>query len=185
MLARAIREGVAHDGRFLNPAVMPYDFYRAMSDEDVASVIVYLRSIPPVRNNLPLPKTLDNLMTRPMPFLATALSHSPTIPRGRDEALTWSRSPAANGATRFECQSTLASWPGICRPARVQETNCGAFWDARTNRNVGLFPSPALQARRRYGVSIRHDRTDGSGRFAYCFRLSLWRAQPRLDFSRP
>jgi hypothetical protein len=63
MLARAIREGVAHDGRFLNPTVMPYDFYRAMSDEDVASVIVYLRSIPPVRNNLPLPKTLDNLMT--------------------------------------------------------------------------------------------------------------------------
>ena len=40
MLARAIREGVAHDGHFLNPAVMPYEFYRAMSDEDLASVIV-------------------------------------------------------------------------------------------------------------------------------------------------
>jgi mono/diheme cytochrome c family protein len=63
MLARAIREGVAHDGRFLNPAVMPYEFYRALSDEDVASVIVYLRSIPPVRNNLPPPKSLDNLVT--------------------------------------------------------------------------------------------------------------------------
>ena len=63
MLARAIREGVAHDGHFLNPAVMPYEFYRAMSDEDLASVIVYLRSIPPVRNHLPPPNTPDNLGT--------------------------------------------------------------------------------------------------------------------------
>ena len=63
MLARAIREGVAHDGRFLNPAVMPYEFYRAMSDEDLASIIVYLRSIPPIRNHLPPSKTPDNLVT--------------------------------------------------------------------------------------------------------------------------
>jgi mono/diheme cytochrome c family protein len=63
MLARAIREGVAHDGHFLNPAVMPYEFYHAMSDEDLASVIVYLRSIPPVRNNIPPSKAPDNLVT--------------------------------------------------------------------------------------------------------------------------
>jgi hypothetical protein len=63
MLARAIREGVGHDGRFLNPAVMPYEFYRAMSDEDLSSVIVYLRSIPPIRNHFPPPKTPDNLVT--------------------------------------------------------------------------------------------------------------------------
>jgi mono/diheme cytochrome c family protein len=61
MFARAIREGVAHDGHFLDPAVMPYEFYRAMSDEDLASIIVYVRSIPPVRNALPPPKTPENL----------------------------------------------------------------------------------------------------------------------------
>ncbi len=53
-LARAIREGIGHDGRTLFP-MMPYEHYRRMSDEDLASVIVYLRSLPPVRN--PLPKT--------------------------------------------------------------------------------------------------------------------------------
>ena len=53
-LARAIREGIGHDGRTLFP-FMPYGRYRYMPDEDVASVIVYLRSLPPVRN--PLPKT--------------------------------------------------------------------------------------------------------------------------------
>jgi mono/diheme cytochrome c family protein len=53
-LARAIREGVGHDGRALFP-MMPYEKFRHMSDEDLASVIVFLRSLPPVRN--PLPKT--------------------------------------------------------------------------------------------------------------------------------
>lgn len=52
MLARAIREGIGHDGRALFP-VMPYKSFRELSDEDLASLIVYLRSIPPVRNALP------------------------------------------------------------------------------------------------------------------------------------
>src|SRR5215470_18350520 len=54
-LARAIREGIGHDGRALFPQ-MPYLHYRDMSDEDLASVIVYLRSVPPVRNQLPITK---------------------------------------------------------------------------------------------------------------------------------
>jgi mono/diheme cytochrome c family protein len=53
MLARAIREGVAHDGHLLNQSIMPYEFYHSMSDEDLASIIVYLRSLPPIRNTLP------------------------------------------------------------------------------------------------------------------------------------
>ncbi len=51
-LARAIREGVGHDGRALFN-MMPYEHYRTMSDEDLASVIVYLRALPPVRNVVP------------------------------------------------------------------------------------------------------------------------------------
>jgi mono/diheme cytochrome c family protein len=51
-LARAIREGVGHDGRALFP-MMPYTRYRNMSDEDLASIVVYLRSLPPVHNQLP------------------------------------------------------------------------------------------------------------------------------------
>lgn len=51
-LARSIREGIGHDGRALFP-IMPYIHYRNMSDEDLASVVVYLRSLPAVRNPLP------------------------------------------------------------------------------------------------------------------------------------
>jgi mono/diheme cytochrome c family protein len=51
-LARAIREGIAHDGRALFP-MMPYENFRHFSDEDLASIIVYIRSLPPARNALP------------------------------------------------------------------------------------------------------------------------------------
>ncbi len=49
--ARAIREGISHDGRALFP-MMPYESFRTMSDEDLASVVVYLRSLPAVHSQL-------------------------------------------------------------------------------------------------------------------------------------
>jgi mono/diheme cytochrome c family protein len=49
---RAIRHGIGHDGRILT-GDMPYAFFRSMTDEDVSSVIVYLRSLPPVHHVLP------------------------------------------------------------------------------------------------------------------------------------
>jgi Cytochrome c len=51
-LARAIREGVGHDGRALFP-FMPYQDFSHLSDEDLASVVVFLRSLAPVRHQLP------------------------------------------------------------------------------------------------------------------------------------
>jgi mono/diheme cytochrome c family protein len=51
-LARAIREGIGNDGRALFP-FMPYENFRSLSDEDLASVIVYVRSIAPVRRAVP------------------------------------------------------------------------------------------------------------------------------------
>jgi mono/diheme cytochrome c family protein len=51
-LARAIREGIGHDGRALFP-IMPYENFRQLPDEDLASVVVYLRSLPAARHSLP------------------------------------------------------------------------------------------------------------------------------------
>ena len=76
MLARAIREGVGHDGRLLDPTHMPYEFYRAMSDEDLASIIVYLRSIPAIRNPLPVAKRSDHIVA---PF-ATPITAPVPVP---------------------------------------------------------------------------------------------------------
>jgi hypothetical protein len=48
MLARAIREGIGHDDRALFPG-MWYESFAMLSYEDLAAVIVYLRSIPAAR----------------------------------------------------------------------------------------------------------------------------------------
>jgi hypothetical protein len=53
--ARAIREGIGHDGRALFP-MMPYEHFRSMSDEDVAAVIVYLKTIQPIKHREPSTK---------------------------------------------------------------------------------------------------------------------------------
>lgn len=73
MLARAIREGIGHDGRALHPQ-MWYETFRSLPDEDLASVVVYLRSIPPVRNALPKrllsAKREQEILNNPRPLLA-------------------------------------------------------------------------------------------------------------------
>lgn len=50
-IARAIREGVDKDGVEL--VIMPAYNYTALSDEDVAAVIAYLRNMEAVRNEIP------------------------------------------------------------------------------------------------------------------------------------
>src|SRR5215831_5410490 len=70
-IARAVREGIGGDGRALFP-IMPYRNFRNLSDEDLASVIVYMRSIPAIKNAVP--KTLINfpinrlIMSAPEPI---------------------------------------------------------------------------------------------------------------------
>jgi len=72
-LARAIREGVGHDGRALG-LPMPWESFRSLSDEDLASIIGYVRSLPPVRNPLPARELsaarLEELAEDPAPLTA-------------------------------------------------------------------------------------------------------------------
>jgi hypothetical protein len=56
-IVRAIREGVDRNGEALFP-MMPYEHYRLLSDEDVKSIVAYLRKLKPIRNEVP-PKKLD------------------------------------------------------------------------------------------------------------------------------
>ena len=48
---RAIRHGVGHDGRGL--ALMPSGVFYYLSDEDLGALIAYLKSLPPVDNEMP------------------------------------------------------------------------------------------------------------------------------------
>ncbi|MBI5279230.1 MAG: cytochrome c [Burkholderiales bacterium] len=60
-LAKAIREGLRPDGSVIGPP-MPIEFYRHLSDVDLAAIVAYLRAQPAVKNavekskyNIPLP----------------------------------------------------------------------------------------------------------------------------------
>jgi mono/diheme cytochrome c family protein len=87
-LARAIREGIGRDGRALFP-MMPYPNYRQMSDEDLASIIVYVRSGPAIRNQLPTTR-----MPFPLNFFMQNMPQPVNAPVAEPDQST----PAVRGA---------------------------------------------------------------------------------------
>jgi hypothetical protein len=70
----ALRQGIGHDGRTLFP-VMPYQYFRNLSDEDLASVIVYERSMAPVHIDQPKTVLTDDVKKTFQPF--EPLAHVP------------------------------------------------------------------------------------------------------------
>lgn len=80
---QAIRSGIAHDGRVLHP-MMPYQNYHGMSDEDVASIVAFIKSVPPVKNALPrteIPEAIKATLTGLPPanhVVAPARSEGPS-----------------------------------------------------------------------------------------------------------
>ena len=83
---RALRQGIGHDGRTLYP-LMPYFYFRNLSDEDLASVIVYERSVPPVHIKRPKTRLTEELSKafQPLPPLAHVAEpdHSDQVKYGK------------------------------------------------------------------------------------------------------
>jgi mono/diheme cytochrome c family protein len=72
---RAIRHGVGHDGRGL--VIMPAGIFYYLSDEDLGELIAYLKTLPPVDNEMP-PLNLGPL-GRVMLALGEALFTGPDV----------------------------------------------------------------------------------------------------------
>jgi len=51
-IIRAIREGKGKDGKTLGPP-MPYYLYRKLSDNDVTATVAYLKTVKPIKNQVP------------------------------------------------------------------------------------------------------------------------------------
>lgn len=60
-LARAIREGILPDGSVIGPP-MPFAMYKGLGDEDLASIVAFLRTLPAVDNEVP-----DSVYNIPLP----------------------------------------------------------------------------------------------------------------------
>jgi hypothetical protein len=83
---RALRRGIGHDGRTLFP-LMPYQYFRSLSDEDLASVIVYERSMAPVHIEQPKTTLTDDIKKTFQPLEAMERvpepDHSDRVAYGR------------------------------------------------------------------------------------------------------
>lgn len=85
-LYRAITCGVSKDGHALFP-VMPYKNFGKMADEDIHSVIAYLRTLSPIENSLP---------TREIDFPVNFIINTMPI-KGVPEAIPSKSDPVAYG----------------------------------------------------------------------------------------
>jgi len=117
MLARAIREGVGHDGRGLGGQMFWWAF-RALSDEDLASIVVYLRSVPAVEHALP-PRILSADREKERAEGAEPLS-GPVAARDLSD-------PLARGTYFIEIADCLG---------------CHSAWEAPTNPGIGGGGNP-------------------------------------------
>ena len=151
MLARAIREGIGHDGRALHPS-MWYGSFAALSDEDLAAVVAYLRSIPAVRNTLPRTRLPDEERVRiaeqPQPITAPVAGPAPGDALARGKYLV-------NVA---DCGGCHTSWysdrmPGLFAGGnRIERRYGSAFSTNVTHHASGVgYPADAFVAVMRGG----------------------------------
>jgi hypothetical protein len=138
-VARAIQEGVAKDGRALFP-IMPWMNFRHMTDEDLASVIVYLRSIPPIKHVVPTTKLIFplSLIVKTMPEPLTA----PEPQRTRTTA-----------AERGAYLVTLAS----CRDCHSTQDNRGKPLPGMDMAGGNLFHNPTDLSQHVFTANITMD----------------------------
>ncbi|HUF72435.1 MAG TPA: c-type cytochrome [Gammaproteobacteria bacterium] len=53
-IERAIRSGISRDGRMMGPPMAFYPYYHGIASDDMDAIIAYLRTVPAVRNEVPL-----------------------------------------------------------------------------------------------------------------------------------
>jgi len=86
-IARAIQEGVNKHGQALFP-MMPYMNFRNLDDEDLASIVVYLRSIPAVSHKMERSQLVFplNILVKTMPVPLASHEPQPAPLRATSEA---------------------------------------------------------------------------------------------------
>lgn len=101
-IARALRDGVGHDGR----ALLPFMEIQGLADDDLEAVVSYLRSQAPVSHPVPphhytlLGRVVKaTVMAKPVGPSTPPPARAPHGPRWRLDATWLNPSPCAGGAT--------------------------------------------------------------------------------------
>ena len=122
-IAAALTRGVRPDGRQLAP-IMPWRNLAALAQPDIAAIIAYLRSLPPVANKVPGPLGPRDTPTSFVMKLVPPESQSPVIASGSTLAERWckgchavERAPAAPASPGPPTFAAIAA-----RPTTTPET---------------------------------------------------------------
>jgi mono/diheme cytochrome c family protein len=99
-LFRTITTGVDKEGKALFP-VMPFHYYGQMDEEDIKSIIAYIRTLKPIVNTIP-PSTSDF----PMNLLINTLPHKPNFTKlpAKTDVLNYGKY-LTNAASCIECHT--------------------------------------------------------------------------------
>lgn len=126
----SIREGKRPDGSIIGPP-MPIGLYRGLSDWDVRAIVAYLRSVPPVKNEIP--KSVYRIPLPPAygPPVGSVPAVSP------DDKVAYGAYLAGPAGHCIECHSPL----GKKGPDIVNNLGAGGFefhgpWGVSVSTNI-------------------------------------------------
>lgn len=129
-LARAIREGIRPDGTVIGPP-MPIVLYRRLSDDDLMSIVMFLRTVPPSDNTTP-----RSTYAFPLPpAYGPPIDSVPAMPAG--VTVEYGEYLAGPVAHCVECHST----PGPQGPMLDTHLGAGGFefhgpWGVSVSANL-------------------------------------------------
>lgn len=133
-LYRAITTGVNKEGKALFP-VMPYTYYGKMDPEDIYSIMAYIRSLEPVKNDVP-----ESKPEFPFDFIINLLPQKAS-PQKRPDKSDWIAYGAymTNAAGCVECHTDVKDGRII-----AERAYCGGrsfqLLDGSTVRSTNLTP---------------------------------------------
>jgi mono/diheme cytochrome c family protein len=99
-LTKAIREGIRPDGTVIGPP-MPFIFYRDLSDNDIAAIVAFIRTVPAFEND---PGKSEYKMPLP-PAYGPPVTSVPDTPRG--PTVEYGKYLAGPVAHCLECHSPI------------------------------------------------------------------------------
>ncbi|MCF0063739.1 cytochrome c [Dyadobacter chenwenxiniae] len=155
MLARTLRYSVRHD----NTALIPFMAYNGMSDADIRAVISYLRTIKPIRNQVP--KTHLNMAGKIVArFVLKPVVADPPAPKAitRDTSIAYGKYLATAVGNCVSCHTN-------------RDKNTGAFVGSKfaggyqMKSKTGVFVTPNLTPDPKTGVIASWKPSDFVRRF--------------------
>ena len=99
-LFRVITTGVSKEGKAMFP-VMPFHYYGQMAEEDIQSIIAYIRTLKPIKNTVP-----ESQSDFPMNFIINTIPHKASLTQlpPKTDVVNYGRY-LTNAASCIECHT--------------------------------------------------------------------------------